>query len=214
VTPGRAPCTVGDSAAELLAAAEPLLEAPGRRLLGLAGAPGSGKSTVAERLAAAVGPAAVVVPMDGFHLTDEELSRLALADRKGAPETFDVAGYLHLLRRLRTEEGPVYAPSFDRHRELAVAGAVAVRPEHQLVVTEGNYLLLDRPGWREVPGLLDAVWFVQADEEVRVARLVRRHVAHGRSRPEAEEWVRRSDEANARLVAPGRTRADLVVARR
>jgi pantothenate kinase len=108
----------------------------------------------------------------------------------------------------------VYAPSFDRHRELAVAGAVAVRPEHRLVVTEGNYLLLDRPGWREVPGLLDAVWFVQADEEVRVARLVRRHVAHGRSRSEAVEWVRRSDEANARLVAPGRTRADLVVARR
>ena len=116
------------------------------RVLGICGAPGAGKSTLAADLVAAVGPSAVVVPMDGFHLHDDELARLGLGDRKGAPETFDVAGYVALLRRLRTEtDHVVYAPEFDRSREESVAGAIAVRPEHRLVVTEGNYLLLRRP---------------------------------------------------------------------
>ncbi len=120
------------------------LMADRRAVLGICGAPGSGKSTLAAQLVAAIGPAAVVVPMDGFHLHDDELARLGLSDRKGAPETFDVAGYVALLRRLRAETGhTVYAPEFDRSREESVAGAIAVRPEHRLVVTEGNYLLHD-----------------------------------------------------------------------
>jgi pantothenate kinase len=184
---------------------------PGRRsVLGLCGPPGAGKSTLASRLVEVLGEDAVVVPLDGFHLHDDELARLGRSDRKGAPDTFDVGGYVALLRRLR-EEGTVYAPAFDRDRELALAGAIAVLPQHRLVVTEGNYLLLDRPGWREVPGLLDECWYVDLPDAVRVPRLIARHVRHGRTQQDAEAWVHRSDEANARLVVPTRERADLVV---
>ncbi|GAA3828632.1 nucleoside/nucleotide kinase family protein [Nocardioides panacisoli] len=184
---------------------------PGRRaVLGLCGPPGAGKSTLAARLVGALGEAAVVVPLDGFHLHDEELARLGRSDRKGAPDTFDVGGYVALLRRLR-EEDTVHAPVFDRDRELALAGAIAVLPQHRLVVTEGNYLLLDQPGWRDVRGLLDECWYVDLSDAVRVPRLIARHVQHGRTPADAEEWVRRSDESNARLVVPTRERADLVV---
>ena len=188
------------------------MSATGRVVLGICGAPGAGKSTVAEQLVHRYGAGAVVVPMDGFHLHDDELARLELGHRKGAPETFDVAGYLTLLRRLRTEaEHTVYAPAFDRSRELSVAGAIAVRPEHRLVVTEGNYLLHDGPGWSEVHPLLDEVWFVEADEATRVERLVERHARHGKPRDLAERWATVSDQANADLVAGTRERADVVV---
>ena len=188
------------------------MSATGRVLLGICGAPGAGKSTLAERLVERYGSEAVVVPMDGFHLHDDELARLGLSQRKGAPETFDVAGYLALLRRLRTESAStVYAPAFDRSRELAVAGVVAVRPEHKLVVTEGNYLLYDGPGWSEVHPVLDEVWFVQADEPTRLERLVERHTHHGKPRDLAERWATVSDQANADLVAATRDRADVIV---
>jgi pantothenate kinase len=188
------------------------LTADGRAVLGICGAPGSGKSTVAARLTEALGPSAVNVPMDGFHLHDRELARLGLSDRKGAPDTFDVAGYVALLRRLRTEtDHVVYAPEFDRHREESVAGAIAVRPEHRLVVTEGNYLLYDAPGWSDVLPLLDESWFVEADEQVRLTRLVQRHIAHGRPREQAERWATVSDQANADLVARTRVTADVLV---
>ncbi|MBO9520271.1 MAG: nucleoside/nucleotide kinase family protein [Nocardioidaceae bacterium] len=182
-----------------------------RVLLGLCGAPGVGKSTVAARLVAALGPGAVLVPMDGFHLHDDALAALGRADRKGAPDTFDVAGYVALLRRLRGAEETVYAPAFDRDRELVVTEAIEVRAEHRVVVTEGNYLLLDEPGWRDVRGLLDLCWFLTGDDAVRRERLIARHVRHGRTLAEATAWVDRSDEANARLVAPSAARADLVV---
>jgi pantothenate kinase len=188
------------------------MSATGRVVLGICGAPGSGKSTLAEQLVHRYGAEAVVVPMDGFHLHDDELARLELSHRKGAPETFDVAGYLALLRRLRNESGQtVYAPAFDRSRELSVAGVVAVRPEHKLVVTEGNYLLYDAPGWSDVRGLLDEVWFVEADETTRLERLVERHAAHGKPRDLAERWATVSDQANAELVSATRDRADVVV---
>jgi pantothenate kinase len=195
----------------LLARAHRLM-AGGRAVLGICGAPGAGKSTLAARLVSCVGPAAVVVPMDGFHLHDDELARLGLSDRKGAPETFDVAGYVALLRRLRTEtDHVVYVPEFDRSREESVAGAIAVRPEHRLVVTEGNYLLHDGPGWAEVRPLLDEAWFVEGDERRRVERLVARHVAHGKPRETAERWATVSDQANAELVVRTRPAADLLV---
>ena len=188
------------------------LAAHRRVLLGIAGAPGAGKSTLAGFLAAEVGESAVVVPMDGFHLHDDELARLGLSSRKGAPETFDVAGYVALLGRLRAETSTVvYAPEFDRSRELSVAGAIAVRPSHRLVVTEGNYLLLDAPGWREVRPLLDEVWFVEADDTVRRPRLVQRHVDHGKPPELARRWEETSDQPNALLVARTRAAADLVV---
>jgi pantothenate kinase len=185
----------------------------GRALLGIAGAPGAGKSTLAEQLVARVGSEAVVVPMDGFHLHDDELARLGLADRKGAPETFDVHGYVALLGRLRTETThTVWAPAFDRTRELAVAGAIGVRPEHRVVVTEGNYLLLERDGWSAARPLLDEVWFVEQEETTRVERLVERHVEHGKPADLARRWTLESDQANADLVHGTRAAADLVVA--
>ncbi|MFE1577725.1 nucleoside/nucleotide kinase family protein [Streptomyces fradiae] len=184
-----------------------------RRLLGLAGPPGAGKSTLAARLVEGLDGLAVLVPMDGFHLAGAELDRLGRADRKGAPDTFDAAGYRALLARLRAAEPgvTVYAPAFDRALEEPVAGSVPVPPDVPLVVTEGNYLLHDDPAWVPVRPLLDEVWYVEADDALRVRRLVDRHVRYGRDRAAAERWVRESDEANARLVAPGRARADLVV---
>jgi pantothenate kinase len=188
------------------------MAATGRVVLGICGAPGAGKSTLADELVHRYGAGAVVVPMDGFHLHDDELARLELSHRKGAPETFDVAGYLALLRRLRTEsDGTVYAPAFDRSQEQVIGGAIAVRPEHRLVVTEGNYLLYDAPGWSEVRPLLDEVWFVEADEETRLERLVERHASHGKPRDLAQRWATVSDQANAELVEETRDRADVVV---
>ncbi|MFI6005968.1 nucleoside/nucleotide kinase family protein [Streptomyces sp. NPDC051366] len=184
-----------------------------RRILGIAGPPGAGKSTLAARLADVLGPElAVVVPMDGFHLAQAELERLGRAGRKGAPDTFDAAGYAALLSRLRTPAAAaVYAPAFDRSLEEPVAGSIPVDPAVRLVITEGNYLLYEAGEWAAVRALLDEVWFLAPDDTVRVRRLVDRHVRHGKAPAHAEEWVTRSDETNARLIAAGRTRADLVV---
>ncbi|QES58222.1 nucleoside/nucleotide kinase family protein [Streptomyces venezuelae] len=193
------------------------LAAPGeRRVLGIAGPPGAGKSTLAARLAAALGPErAVVVPMDGFHLAQAELERLGRADRKGAPDTFDAAGYVALLRRLRapcTPHGPaVYAPAFDRSLEEPVAASIPVPPDVPLVITEGNYLLHDAGEWAAVRPLLDEAWYLAPAEDLRLERLIDRHVRHGKDPVHAREWVARSDERNARLVALGRHRADLVL---
>ncbi|MFF9688262.1 nucleoside/nucleotide kinase family protein [Streptomyces sp. NPDC014623] len=184
-----------------------------RRILGIAGAPGAGKSTLAARIVGELEERAVLVPMDGFHLAGAELERLGRADRKGAPDTFDAAGYAALLRRLRHPEGldPVYAPAFDRALEEPVAGSVCVPADVPLVVTEGNYLLLDEGPWAPVRGLLDEAWFLDADPGLRMSRLVDRHVRFGKPRPYAERWAAGSDERNARLVERHRDRADLVV---
>ncbi len=188
------------------------LARPGRALIGIAGPPGAGKSTLAERLVTALGPAAAWVPMDGFHLADAALDRLGLRDRKGAPETFDGWGYLALLRRLATEtDHPVWAPGFERTLEQPIAGSIPVGPEVRLVVTEGNYLLLDRPPWPQVRAALSEVWYVQADAGVRLERLLARHVEFGKSPAEARAWVAAVDEPNTRLVEGCRDAADLVV---
>ncbi|MEV4949697.1 nucleoside/nucleotide kinase family protein [Streptomyces sp. NPDC053755] len=191
-----------------------LLAVPGRRrILGLAGAPGAGKSTLAARLVDRLDGRAVLVPMDGFHLARGELDRLGRAGRKGAPDTFDAAGYTALLARLRAPEPGtvVYAPAFDRALDEPVAGSVPVAPDVPLVVTEGNYLLHDEGPWAAVLPLLDEAWYLDLDDRRRVPRLVRRHVRFGKEPAEAERWVRESDESNARLVARGRDRAHLVV---
>jgi pantothenate kinase len=190
------------------------LHRPGRRtMVGLAGEPGAGKSTAAEALRAALGPVAAVVPMDGFHLADAELVRIGRRHRKGAPDTFDVHGYVAALQRLRAH-GPdtVYLPRFDRSIEDSVAGAIAVGPEIEVVITEGNYLVHDAGGWEQVAAVLDEVWFVDVDQQLRRERLVARHVAFGKTPVEALEWVERSDERNAELVraTAGRARWRLV----
>ncbi|MFJ8821468.1 nucleoside/nucleotide kinase family protein [Streptomyces sp. NPDC102467] len=199
---------------ELTARARALAASGPRRVLGVAGPPGAGKSTLAEALVRALDGSAVLVPMDGFHLADSELARLRRADRKGAPDTFDAYGYAALLARLRAprEGETVYAPCFERELEQPVAGALPVPPDVPLVVTEGNYLLLDEEPWSTaVRPLLDEVWWVAVDDTLRVERLIARHVAFGKSPASARDWVLRSDEANARRVASGRERADLVV---
>jgi pantothenate kinase len=180
----------------------------GIRLLGVTGAPGVGKSTVARILARDL--QSPVVPMDGFHYADVELDRRGLRDRKGAPETFDAAGYAALLRRLRAREEDVVAPMFERDLEQPLAGAIAV-PATGTVVTEGNYLLLDEPRWRAVRDQLDVVWHLRVDDGVRRARLVARHVEFGKSPDEAAAWVARVDEANAALVEAAADRADRIV---
>ncbi|MFJ9853968.1 nucleoside/nucleotide kinase family protein [Streptomyces sp. NPDC101150] len=187
---------------------------PGRRrLLGIAGPPGAGKSTLAAHLVAELAGQAVLVPMDGFHLAEAELHRLGRTDRKGAPDTFDPAGYAALLTRLRSPEpgAAVYAPAFDRRIEEPVAGSIAVAPHVPLVVTEGNYLLLDSAPWARIRALLDEVWYVDLDAPERIRRLVDRHERFGRPRADAERFVHASDEANARTVAATRDRADLIV---
>lgn len=185
-------------------------------MLGVTGGPGAGKTTLAEALVGELNRDGAVlaahVPMDGFHLADAELDRLGRRGRKGAPDTFDPAGYAALLGRLREPtDDVVYAPAFERVLEQPLAGAIPVPREVRLVVTEGNYLLLRDGAWARVRHLLDEVWFCEADEEERLGRLVARHEEFGKDHEAAVAWAHGTDQRNARLVAGTRHLADLVV---
>ena len=198
--------------ADVTAAVDSLLVGRRRVLLGVAGPPGAGKSTLAAAVVRHVGATAVGVPMDGFHLADVELDRLGRHGRKGAIDTFDAEGYAALLARLRAETGVVvYAPAFDRGLGQPVAGAVPVPPTARLVVTEGSYLLDDEPPWPQVAALLDEIWYVHADDDRRRARLVARHERFGRPPADARAWEQTVDQPNALRVAASRHRADRVV---
>ncbi|WP_084481439.1 nucleoside/nucleotide kinase family protein [Ruania albidiflava] len=189
------------------------LASSGRAILGIVGAPGAGKSTLAELIATALGPQqAVCVGMDGFHLEDSLLRRLGRRDRKGAIDTFDDAGYAALLHRLAgPEPGTVYAPRFDRDLENSLGSAVPVPQEVPLVITEGNYLLASTGDWPRARAVMQEVWYLAPPEQLRLRRLTDRHVAHGRSPAEADDWARGTDQRNAELIAATAARADLVV---
>lgn len=187
---------------------------PGSRLvLGLCGAPGAGKSTFAEQLAGRIGTDnAVVVPMDGFHLGHDVIKDSPKLHRKGAIDTFDVGGYRSLLQRIRArDEDIVYAPAYRRGLEEPIAASIAVPKEVPVVITEGNYLLAPELPWLAVRAQLDEVWYVETPDELRLARLVDRHVHFGKALSMAVEWVHRTDEPNAEFIRTTRNSADLVI---
>jgi len=207
----------------------------GRRVIvGVVGLPGSGKTTLAEALVAAllewqgdwtdcrtervtdpsrpwIGSHVAHVPMDGFHLADVELARLGRSARKGAPDTFDAAGYAALLDRLRHSDEDVWAPAFDRDIEQPVAGSIPILKQTRVVITEGNYLLLDDPLWVRARSLVDTVWFYDLDEAVRRERLINRHIRFGKSPADAVAWVDGPDQRNAERIATTSSKADLIV---
>ncbi|WP_416392890.1 MULTISPECIES: nucleoside/nucleotide kinase family protein [unclassified Curtobacterium] len=194
------------------------LAADGQRtVLGIAGAPGAGKSTLARRVVAGVDAAlgvgtAVQVPMDGFHLANAALDALGRHDRKGAIDTFDGDGYVALVRRLSSNrDAVVWAPDFDRRVDEPVAGSIAVPQRTRLVVSEGNYLLDDTGPWAALAELFTETWFCSVDDQVRVDRLVGRHMRHGRDHEAARTWAVEVDGVNAARVAPTATRASRIV---
>ncbi|MDN4613721.1 nucleoside/nucleotide kinase family protein [Leifsonia sp. F6_8S_P_1B] len=195
-----------------------LVPAPGSRaLLGVAGSPGSGKTTLARAIAAAVNErageaVAAYLPMDGFHLANATLDALGRHERKGAIDTFDGWGFVALLRRILDErDNPVYAPAFERTVDEPVAGSIQVAPEVRLVVVEGNYLLAPQSPWDRIPALLAESWFVATPEEERVRRLVDRHTRHGRTPEAALAWACDVDGVNGRLIEATSGRATLII---
>ncbi len=199
---------------ERMRAAHP---ASARLIVGLAGEPGAGKSTVAAALSAEL-PGSAVLPMDGFHLPQAELVQLGRRERMGAPDTFDVDAFVTLLERLRNPHNSgvtLRAPGFDRRVEQPVPDEIALTPELSTVIVEGNYLLLDEPddgaGWHRVEPLLDLAVGVVLDETVRHERLIARHVAYGKTPEAARAWALGPDEANASRIAPSLERADYLL---
>jgi len=201
-----------NAAAEFAATVRARSAGGGRVLAGIAGEPGAGKSTLAAAVAEALGPDAVVLPMDGFHLPQARLVELGRRDRMGAPDTFDLPGFVRVLTAVRTDAGAVDAPGFDREVEEPVPGAIRIEPTHRIVVIEGNYLLHDADGWEAVAGLLDVTALIRIDPRIRQQRLITRHIAFGKTADAARDWALGPDEANAALIRAGADRADMLLA--
>jgi pantothenate kinase len=189
-----------------------LMATQSRVILGITGAPGAGKSTLAQGIVTALGTEARLIGMDGYHLSNSVLAKLGIRERKGAIDTFDGAGFVELIRRLRSPSSAViYAPEFRREIEESIVGAVAVGPEVRLVVIEGNYLLIPEAPWGAISDMTDEMWYCEVPEPVRLTRLVARHVFYGKSENEARAWALGPDQRNAKLVETTRALADLIV---
>lgn len=199
--------TPGDLAAEIRARAG---EQPGRFLVGLAGPPGAGKSTLSAAVVAELGVGARVVPMDGFHYDDIVLNARGLRHRKGAPETFDARGFRHLLSRLREEE-EVAIPIFDRTIEISRAAADVVMPEDRILVVEGNWLLLDEQPWRDCAAFFDMTVMLEVPEPELVRRLLDRWAHHGKTPEAARAWIEGNDLPNIRRVIHDSRPAEVVI---
>lgn len=184
-----------------------------RFVVAIAGPPASGKSTVAALLVAKLNAehdCAALIPMDGFHLDNSILHQQGLLDQKGAPSTFDVAGFRSLVRRLKSEQH-IYIPTFDRDRELAVSAGAEVKPEHNIAVVEGNYLLYNQAGWRELAAEWDFSVFMRWPEELLRDRLIERWKEQGFSKAEAIARAEVNDLRNAKLVLQNAMPADLTI---
>ncbi|MFC9495153.1 nucleoside/nucleotide kinase family protein [Streptomyces sp. NPDC056982] len=196
----------------LTAEARKLTASGPRVLLGIAGPPGAGKSTLARALVERIGEQAAYLPLDGFHLANAQLERLGLTARKGSEPSFDVRGYVALLRRVLDDTAAdIYVPDYDRTLHEPVAARHLVPPAARLVVTEGNYLACDLPGWREARELMAGCWYVEAPVEVRQVRLVERQLAGGRDAAGARAWVAGNDAPNGELVETSRERCDRIL---
>ena len=184
-----------------------------RSLIGIVGKPGAGKSTVVEEIEKRYKPNEVsIIPMDGFHLSNEELIELGRRDRKGAPDTFDVEGFISLIKKVKHESQVDHKfPIFHREIEASVSDEGAVPKESKVVVIEGNYLFSEDHNWSGVFPLLDHTWFIEIDDEVRIERLIARHIRYGKTPEEAENWSRGSDETNARFIELTAHRASNII---
>ena len=183
-----------------------------RKIVGLIGKPGAGKSTLSAQLIDQLGDQAAILNMDGYHLSNLALRELGRADRKGAPDTFDALGFTAILKRVKNQvDQDIYFPVFDRSIEESIAAQGVITPEIKLVITEGNYLLHNENNWGGVKELLDESWFIEVDDQIRIERLVNRHHKFGKSKADAHSWATGSDENNARVVAQTRELADVII---
>ena len=184
-----------------------------RTIIGIVGKPGGGKSTVSKYLLKGMDPSLVsVVPMDGFHLSNKVLNDLGRSDRKGAQDTFDVKGFTTLIARIKSDGAvPIYYPIFDRAIEESIAAQGVVYPSTRVVIVEGNYLMHDQNGWEEVSPLLDQSWYAYLDEDIRISRLISRHIAFGKDPESAKAWAKGSDQVNAELIELGVARCDFLI---
>ena len=184
-----------------------------RTIIGIIGKPGGGKSTLSKYLLKGMDPTLVsVVPMDGFHLSNKVLKELGRSDRKGAQDTFDVKGFTTLIERIKMDSAePIYYPIFDRSIEESLAAQGVVYPSTRVVIVEGNYLMHDRDGWQEISPLLDQSWYAFLDEDIRISRLISRHIAFGKDPESAKAWAKGSDQVNAELIETGVGRCDFLV---
>src|SRR5690606_24576006 len=189
-----------------------LIARPGRRVLGIAGGPGVGKSTMAQRLVAALGDVAAYVPMDGFHMKHAKLEALGTAIEKGMPHTFEGAAFIDFLARLKAATGPVSGPGYSRKIEDVVEDAFTVPATTKLLVVEGNYLLLATAPWWQVKPLLDLAVFIDVPRELVRTRLIKRHAEEGLFTEERNRaHIERVDLPNYDLVQRSRSRADIAI---